>query len=118
MSRSSSTGELMRGKACVITGATSGIGLEAAEELARRGASLILVGRDAGRVATALERIRARVPGAQIALRIADLSRLGEIRRLAADLSATAGRIDVLINNAGACFDRHDPTEDWPERPF
>jgi NAD(P)-dependent dehydrogenase (short-subunit alcohol dehydrogenase family) len=111
-------GELMRGKTCLITGATSGIGLEAAEELARRGASLILVGRDAGRGAAALERIRARVAGAQIALRIADLSRLAEVRRLAADLLATASRIDVLINNAGAFFDRHELTEDGLERSF
>jgi NAD(P)-dependent dehydrogenase (short-subunit alcohol dehydrogenase family) len=108
----------MKGKTCLVTGATSGIGLEAAEELARRGAALILVGRDEQRAAAARQRIVGRVPGATIALRLADLSRLAEQRRLAADLLATAGRIDVLVNNAGAFFDRHALTEDGWERTF
>ncbi len=108
----------MKGKTCLITGATSGIGLEAAEALARRGAALILVGRDERRAAAARERILGRVPGATVALRLADLSRLAELRRLAAELLADAGRIDVLVNNAGAFFDRHALTEDGWERTF
>src|SRR6185312_4220289 len=56
VNRSNRRMDRMHGKTCLITGATSGIGLEAAEELARRGAALILVGRDEKRAAAARER--------------------------------------------------------------
>ncbi len=108
----------MKGKICVITGATSGIGLEAAERLARAGARLVLVGRDERRGAAALSRLAASAPGGDIAIHYADLSRLAEIRRLGAELSTALPRIDVLINNAGAFFDRHRLTEDGLERTF
>jgi NAD(P)-dependent dehydrogenase (short-subunit alcohol dehydrogenase family) len=108
----------MKGKTCVITGATSGIGREAAAQLARQGAALVLVGRDAQRGAAASAWVKERAPGAEVTVRTADLSRLDEIRRLAADLIATVGRIDVLINNAGAMFDHHALTPDGFERTF
>jgi NAD(P)-dependent dehydrogenase (short-subunit alcohol dehydrogenase family) len=108
----------MHGKTCVITGATSGIGREAALQLARKGASLVLVGRDAQRADAAVLWLKQRIPDAGIAIRIADLSRLDETRRLAGDLIQTVGRIDVLINNAGALFDRHALTPDGFERTF
>jgi NAD(P)-dependent dehydrogenase (short-subunit alcohol dehydrogenase family) len=108
----------MHGKTCVITGATSGIGREAALQLSQKGASLVLVGRNAQRADAAVRWLRQRVPDADVAVRIADLSRLDEVRRLAGDLTRTVGRIDVLVNNAGAMFDRHALTPDGFERTF
>ena len=107
----------MGGKVCVITGATSGIGLATAEEIAARGARVVLVGRDRARGEAALERIRRRAPGTATEVHIADLSRLDELRRLAATLRSLP-RIDVLINNAGAMFKRRQITADGLERTF
>jgi NAD(P)-dependent dehydrogenase (short-subunit alcohol dehydrogenase family) len=108
----------MAGKLCVVTGATSGIGLVAAERLAAAGARLILVGRDKARGEAALARIRRHVPGAELALRYADLSLLAEMNRLAAEIAAAEPRIDVLINNAGAMFSSRSVTDDGLERTF
>jgi NAD(P)-dependent dehydrogenase (short-subunit alcohol dehydrogenase family) len=108
----------VHGKTCVITGGTSGIGREAARQLAEKGASLVLVGRDAQRGAAAVAWLKERVPKIEVTTRVADLSRLDEMRRIAADLAASVPRIDVLVNNAGAMFDRHALTQDGFERTF
>jgi NAD(P)-dependent dehydrogenase (short-subunit alcohol dehydrogenase family) len=107
----------IEGKLCVITGATSGIGLITAERLARQGARLVLVGRDPVRGERALARIKARAPRAEASVHYADLSRLDGLRTLAAGLNALS-RIDVLINNAGAMFWRRQVTADGLERTF
>jgi|SRR5215472_1714206 len=108
----------MHSKTCVITGATSGIGLAAAVALAARGAELALVGRDRARGEAALARVRAAVPGARATMHYADLLRRSEVRRLGVELLATYPRIDVLVNNAGALFQRREVTEDGLERTF
>jgi NAD(P)-dependent dehydrogenase (short-subunit alcohol dehydrogenase family) len=108
----------VQGKLCVITGATSGVGLATAEALARKGARLALVARDPGRGAKAEQCIRAVASGAEIALHYADLSCLVEVRRIADELLRAYPRIDVLVNNAGALFQRREVTTDALERTF
>jgi NAD(P)-dependent dehydrogenase (short-subunit alcohol dehydrogenase family) len=107
----------MEGKLCVITGATSGIGLITAERLAAMGARLVLVGQDPARGEAALARIKSRAPRTEASIHYADLSRLDALRTLAAGLNALS-RIDVLINNAGAMFWRRQVTADGLERTF
>jgi retinol dehydrogenase-12 len=116
--RRSSGLESMRGKTCVITGATSGIGLETARRLGALGARLVLVGRNPDKGEAAISRLRGEVPGVAVEMHYADLSRPDEIRRLADDLLKTASRIDVLVNNAGAVFADRNTTPDGLELTF
>ena len=108
----------MSGRTCLVTGATNGIGYETALGLARRGARVVLVGRDPARLAAAEAGIRAAVPGATLDTAQADLAAQAEIRRLAAGIRAAHDRLDVLVNNAGAIFDRRAETVDGIERTW
>jgi NAD(P)-dependent dehydrogenase (short-subunit alcohol dehydrogenase family) len=108
----------MEGKVCVITGATSGLGLEAAERLAKMGARLVLVGRDQVRGAAALARLRAAVPGASPSIHYGDLSKLSEMKRIATAIGSAEPRVDVLINNAGSMFASRHETVDGLEMTF
>ena len=105
-------------KVCVITGATSGIGKVAAEQLAGMGARMVVVARDPARGQALLARLSAEVPNLAHSLHIADLSRIREVRRVAADIAAAEPRIDILINNAGALYSSRKLTEDGLERHF
>jgi NAD(P)-dependent dehydrogenase (short-subunit alcohol dehydrogenase family) len=108
----------MKGKTCVITGATSGIGRAAAVQLERLGADLILTGRDERRGAALLRRLQ-RDPACGTAhFMKADLSVQREVRGLAAAIRSRCERVDVLINNAGARFDTFRLTPDAIEATF
>jgi NAD(P)-dependent dehydrogenase (short-subunit alcohol dehydrogenase family) len=108
----------MRGKVIVITGATSGIGLVAAEELAGMGARLVLVARNRVRGERALNRLRQISPDIPHTVHYGDLSRVADMKRVAADIAAVEARVDVLINNAGALFNSRQTTEDGLELTF
>jgi len=92
------------GKRVVITGATNGIGLAAARELAARGADLAIVARSHGRGAAAAADIGAHSEGRPVDVLLADLASQASIRELADEILQRYPSVDVLINNAGAMY--------------
>lgn len=110
--------EYIDGKTVVLTGASSGLGLAAACELARLGARLVLIGRDAQKMDAAVQKI-VDFSGTQpqkMKVHLADLSLIAETQGVAARIRAEEKHIDVLINNAGALFDQHQRTAEGHER--
>jgi NAD(P)-dependent dehydrogenase (short-subunit alcohol dehydrogenase family) len=105
----------VKGKTVVITGGTSGIGEVAAEALAQIGARIILVARSKSRAEATLARLRRSDAHS---VYFADLTRLAEMKRVAAEIAHREPPIDVLINNAGALFGTRRLTEDGLEHTF
>jgi NAD(P)-dependent dehydrogenase (short-subunit alcohol dehydrogenase family) len=106
----------MYGKTVIVTGAGSGMGLETADALVRKGASLVLIERDRMRGEAAAARIAKNGPKPR--LFVADLSWQADVRRVAREILASTPRIDVLINNAGAMFTTRQVTIDGLEQTF
>ncbi len=107
----------INGKTVVITGATSGIGLEAAAVLAAQGASTVMIGRDAGRLAHATAVVEDR-SGARPASYVCDFASIAAVGRLADRLLSDLPAVHVLINNAGAVFAKRTVTSDGVEATF
>jgi NAD(P)-dependent dehydrogenase (short-subunit alcohol dehydrogenase family) len=104
------------GRTAVVTGANSGIGLVTAQELARRGARVVLACRSEERGARAQEHIRGAVPGAAVHLELLDLADLSSVRAFADRFPYE--RLDLLINNAGVMALPYGRTADGFETQF
>ncbi|MET3961062.1 retinol dehydrogenase-14 [Marmoricola sp. OAE513] len=105
-------------KTIVITGASDGIGLESASQLAAQGHHLVLVGRSPTKLAAAVQRIATESPQVKVDSFTADFASLADVRRLAGELLAAYPRIDVLVNNAGTVYDKRELTVDGYEATF
>jgi NAD(P)-dependent dehydrogenase (short-subunit alcohol dehydrogenase family) len=109
----------LRGKTCLVTGATSGIGRAAALGLAREGARVVLLGRDAARCeATRAEVAAAGGSDAEVSVLIADLAVQADVRRAAAEFLASGRPLHVLLNNAGVMQLGRSETADGIETTF
>jgi len=110
-----------QGRRVLITGANSGIGFEAALELARQGAEVILPARSESKANDAIARIHREVPNAKLTPAILDLASLASIRQFAAFIDAKfpGQSLDLLINNAGVmAVPTRELTVDGYERQF
>jgi NAD(P)-dependent dehydrogenase (short-subunit alcohol dehydrogenase family) len=96
----------MNGKICLVTGGTNGIGKSTAQELARMGATVIIVGRNAQKTSRVVKEIRAASGNPRVGSMLADLSSQQEVRQLAHEFKRKYPRLHVLINNAGGFFMR------------
>jgi retinol dehydrogenase-12 len=108
----------MQGKVCLVTGATSGIGLVTARELARQGAHVMLVGRNPVKTTTAVAQIQAETGNREVEALLADLSLQHQVHELARQLRERHPRLHVLVNNAGGMWLKRELTADGMEMTF
>lgn len=114
----SQNGTTMNRKLILITGATSGIGEAAAHILAAQGHELILTGRNPQKLERVTKEIQAETGGAPPHTLVADLADMAQVRHLAEQVQQNFPPLDVLVNNAGAYFNRRQKTPYGAEKTF
>jgi len=106
------------GRVAVVTGANSGLGLETARELARKGAHVVMAARNLEKAAAAEQDILAGIPDASLEVRKLDLGSLDSVKTFATEVVNTHERIDILVNNAGVMGTPRHETADGFELQF
>jgi len=109
---------ILSGRACLVTGATSGIGAVTATELANLGATIIVHGRDEARCKGAVAAIRAGDRHPLVEYIVADFASLESVRAMAEELHHRFDRLDILVNNAGAMYPDRRESADGHELTF
>jgi len=108
----------MVGKVCVVTGATAGIGRETALGLAKMGATVVIVARDAAKASRTASEIEQAAPGTTVDVVLADFARLHAVRAAAREIGARYRAVNVLVNNAGVAKKHRTLSEDGYELTF
>ncbi len=108
----------MKGRTVLVTGSTDGIGKATAMELARRGAKVLLHGRNPEKGRATLEEINKRTGNDALEFFEADFSSQRQVRRLASEVIESQDKLHVLINNAGTFLPHRRLTEDGLETTF
>ena len=110
--------KVLKGKVCMVTGATAGIGIVTAKALAQQGATVIVAGRNKEKSVSTVDQIRKETGNHDVEYILADLSVQKEVRKLSDDFKSKFKRLDILVNNAGAVFDKRFETADGLEMTF
>ena len=105
----------VRNEVVVVTGASSGLGLETAKQLATRGAEVVMICRNRERGEEARSQVAGVATGERPVLMLADLAVQAEIRRVADEIKGRYDHVDVLINNAGSAFNQREQSADGIE---
>jgi retinol dehydrogenase-12 len=109
---------VMHGKVCIVTGATSGIGFVTAQALAHQGATVLVVGRNPERSAATVSHIQQETGNSAVEAMVADLSAQAQVRQLASEVQRRFSQVDLLINNAGALFAQRQLSQEGIEMTF
>jgi len=105
----------VRNKVVVVTGASSGLGLETAKQLAIGGAEVVMICRNRTRGVQAQSEVALLATGRPPVLMLADLSVQADVRRVADEIGSRYDRVDILINNAGGAFNEREQSADGIE---
>ncbi|MCF6343540.1 MAG: SDR family oxidoreductase [Devosiaceae bacterium] len=108
----------MENKTVLITGATQGIGYETALGLAKKGAKIVITGRDEERTKTAMQNIISATGNQNISYMVADLSLIQNVTWLANNFIKNHRRLDILINNVGSMTGHRQITKDGFEKTW
>jgi NAD(P)-dependent dehydrogenase (short-subunit alcohol dehydrogenase family) len=114
----STSGTPMQGQIVVVTGATQGIGLETARDLARQGARVVITARDRAKADRAIADVTASTGNAAVGSLLVDFSSMESMRQASGELHGRVDRIDVLVNNAGAIYSERQLSRDGLELTF